>query len=114
MGEAEDPLTPNLHHVLYDECDDHECPIHHPIGAPGMNRRDLALYIAGAQAATQRFLYATDKDLGIRKPIRYSARIRLVESSIRGDVEKWLLKTPKDRQKIGRIKRSRRSLRTFK
>ena len=109
----EDPLTANLHHVLYDECDDESCPLHQPIGAPGMNRRDLALFVAGAQAAMERFIYAPDADLGIRKRMAYSDRIRAVERSIRRDVEVWLLKPPPKRNKVGK-RYVRRTLRTFR
>jgi hypothetical protein len=115
MTEAQDPLTANLHHVLYEECDDKGCALHHPVGAPGMNRRDLALFLAGAQAAAERFIYASDAELGLKKRVPYSARIRVVEASLRREVENWLLGVPpKKRGKVGGVRRSRRSLRTFR
>ena len=86
-------MDKTLVHALHEDCDDEECPWHKPVqeGLPalGVTERDLAFFLLGAQQATNRFRYWSDKTLGVAPGVEYPSR-RLDGSvwTIRDEIER--------------------------
>lgn len=107
---------PWLTHVLYDRCEDDDCPLHHPISEAG-DAWEVAFFLAGAQTLLERYLRATNEDLGLKQSASSpSQRLRVIEKQMRERVERLVYNNPKKPKKGGRIRRKgrRRALNVFR
>lgn len=108
---------PWLTHVLYDRCENELCPVHNPIGAPEMEDWEISFYLAGAQTLLERYLRATNEELGLDADASSpSQRLRAIVSEMRERTERFAYNQPKKPKKGAQIKRKgrRRALNVFR